>query len=197
MSWDLLHAGVEPDGRARAVLRVVDTDATRRLWPHRFALEVSVTVSGRMLDIALAVRNAGDEAFEFTAALHSYLAVRDAARTVVHGLAGARYRDKVLGRDDCVERTDELRIDGEVDRVYYCSPQRLEVREPERAMAIRATGFADTVVWNPGAKRAAALTDLELGGEARMLCVEAAAAANPVVLAPGAQWNGAQTLTAR
>ena len=40
------------------------------------------------------------------------------------------------------------------------------------------------------------MDDLEPGGFARMLCVEAAAASAPVRLAPGATWRGAQELTA-
>ncbi|MSQ98402.1 MAG: D-hexose-6-phosphate mutarotase, partial [Xanthomonadales bacterium] len=80
-------------------------------------------------------------------------------------------------------------------RVYRVAPQDLEVREHDRSMAVRATGFPDTVVWNPGIT-ARSLTDLEPGGETRMLCVEAAAAATPVVLAAGARWRGSQMLTA-
>jgi len=89
-----------------------------------------------------------------------------------------------------------LRITGEIDRVYRVAPQDLEVRERGRSMAIRASGFPDTVVWNPGATRAASLADLEPGGERRMLCVEAAAAAVPVELAGGTTWRGSQRLTA-
>ena len=110
---------------------------------------------------------------------------------------GAGYRDKVLDRDDCRESEPELRIADAIDRVYRMAPQNLEVPERARSLAIRACGFPDTVVWNPGAAAAASLADLEPGGEQRMLCVEAAAAAVPVVLAAGATWRGSQRLTAR
>jgi glucose-6-phosphate 1-epimerase len=196
MAWTLVRAGRQPDGSARAVLRLVDSDVTRQIWPHPFALELIVKVSGRTLDVGLVVANPGPGDFSFTAALHTYLDVREVARTTVHGLTGADYRDKASGRDDCVERADLLRIDGEVDRVYRCAPQPLVVNAPDRALAIRSTGFPDTVVWNPGPARAAALADLDPGGEARMLCVEAALAASPLILSPGARWQGTQTLTA-
>jgi glucose-6-phosphate 1-epimerase len=196
MAWTLAGAGRRADGSARAVLRLVDSDATRQLWPHPFALELAVTVSGRSLDVGLAVANTGPEEFSFTAALHTYLDVRDVARATVRGLTGAAYRDKVLGRNDCVERAEVLRIAGEVDRVYRCAPQPLVVDAPGCALAIRSTGFPDTVVWNPGPARAAALADLGPGSEARMLCVEAALASSPLALLPGARWQGTQTLTA-
>ncbi len=67
--------------------------------------------------------------------------------------------------------------------------------EPMRAMSVRATGFPDTVVWNPGELAGAALNDLDPGGYARMLCVEAAAVRTPVKLGPGERWQGSQSLT--
>ncbi len=196
-AWELARAGREDDGSARAVLRLADSEMTRRLWPHRFVLELAVTVTGRTLDVSLAVTNTGAGEFTFTAALHTYLRVIDISKTAVRGLVGAGYRDKVLGRDDCRESAPELRIEGEIDRVYRVAPPDLEVREQDRSMALRATGFPDTVIWNPGAVRAAAIADFEPGGETRMLCVEAAAAAMPVVLAAGATRRGSQMLTAR
>jgi glucose-6-phosphate 1-epimerase len=58
------------------------------------------------------------------------------------------------------------------------------------------TGFADAVLWNPGAERASTLGDLEAGGWLRMLCVEAAVIGKPVTLAPGERWTGQQRLLA-
>jgi glucose-6-phosphate 1-epimerase len=195
-SWHLASTGQAEDGSACALLRLADSDATRQLWPHAFALELAVTLSGPWLDVSLSVTNAGTEDFTFTAALHTYLRVADVAATTVHGLVGARYHDKARRLRDCRESAPALRIDGEVDRIYCATPGDLEVREPARAMAIEATGFPDTVVWNPG-PIAASLADLEPGGEKRMLCIEAAAAANPVAVPAGSTWRGSQRLTAR
>ena len=119
------------------------------------------------------------------------------AATTIHGLKGANYFDKVGGIPDCREMADALRIAGPVDRIYRTAPRDLEVRERDRATVLRATGFPDTVVWNPGAEAATSLADLEPDGERRMLCVEAAAAAAPVALVAGASWQGSQSLTAR
>ena len=194
--WHLASAGQAADGSACAILRLADSDATRRMWPHAFALELAVALSGPWLDVRLCVTNAGTERFAFTAALHTYLRVGDTAATTVHGLGGTRFHDKVLGRRDCRQSAHDLRIDGEVDRIYCAAPADLEAREPARALGLEATGFPDTVVWNPG-PAAAALADLETGGEKRMLCIEAAAAANPVLLGAGSTWRGSQRLTAR
>jgi glucose-6-phosphate 1-epimerase len=158
---------------------------------------MSVTAAGGTLGLGLAVHNTGRDALAFTGALHTYLRVADVAHAAVHGLRGAGYRDKVKGTDGEIEAADALRVVGPIDRVYYAAPADLELREPGRTLAIATTGFADTVVWNPGAAGGAAMADLEPDGYARMACVEAAAARDPVTVNPGAQWRGTQTLTAR
>lgn len=194
--WALLAAERTGDGAARAVLRLGDSPTTRALWPHAFTTELTVTVAGQTLAVALAVANGGAAPFDFTGALHTYLRVDDVGRAVVRGLAGARYRDKVLGADGVLETAAELRIDGEIDRVYHAAPADLGVHEPARTTTIRATGFPDTVVWHPGTKRAAALDDLGPGGHRHMLCVEAAVARAPVTVNPGERWVGTQRLGA-
>jgi glucose-6-phosphate 1-epimerase len=195
--WALVDAHRTPAGAARGVFRLGDTNATRGLWPHRFAVELTVTVAGRQLEVGFAVTNTGASTFAFTGALHTYLRMTDVGTASVHGLQHARYRDKALGVDDVLEAESALRIDREIDRAYYAAPADLEARAPDRTTAARATGFPDTVVWNPGAVRGATLEDLEPDGHLRMLCVEAAIARSPVELAPGVRWQGTQVLTAR
>lgn len=194
-AWDLVRAGTIAGGAAQAVLRLADSAATRALWPHAFALALTVTATREALALELAVGNPGDAPFAFTGALHTYLRVAAIAQTFVRGLSGTRYRDKVGRRDDVAETAALLAIDRPLDRVYHAAPDPLVVIEPTRALAIRATGFADTVVWNPGPGTGAGPSDLEPRAHERMLCVEAAAARVPVVVAPQATWRGAQTLT--
>jgi glucose-6-phosphate 1-epimerase len=196
MAWDLVRAEVQDDGGASAVLRLANSAATWLIWPHAFALELEIRLSGSSLEVALTVRNPGSSRFEFTVALHTYLHVADIATTTVHGLQGALYYDKVRRADDCRETAPDVRIDGAVDRVYRAAPQDLRIHEQGQSVAIRATGFPDTVVWNPGAEGVLALVDVEPGEEKGMLCVEAAAATTPVVLEAGATWRGTQALTA-
>jgi len=194
--WELVRAARTAAGAAQAVLRLGDSPATRAQWPHAFALELTVTVTGRRLELALAVANTGAAAFEFTGALHTYLRIADVRRAVVRGLRGARYRDKVLATDGNLESGAALGFDREIDRVYYAAPHDLAAHEPGRTVAVRATGFPDTVVWNPGPQRGATLGDLEEDGYLRMLCVEAAVSRAPATVEPGGRWRGSQTLTA-
>lgn len=173
-----------------------DDEATRAIWPHAFRATYDVVVSVDALSLALTVENTGDEPFAFTAALHTYLRVHDVARVAIDGLRSVRYRDQTDGGAEHVEAADSLGIAGEVDRVYLDVPNGITLREPGRSLLVEADGFPDAVVWNPGAERAAALADLEPGDWRHFVCVEAAAIARPVHLAPGARWTGTQLLRA-
>lgn len=197
LPWTLADAGALGDGRARATLRLADSAATRAVWPHRFVAELTVTVGGPALEVALAVENPDDAPLAFTGALHTYLRVGDVAAASLHGLRGLRYRDAAAGGAERVEHDAALRVRGEVDRIYLDVATALELRDADvPVLTLAMAGFRDVVVWNPGAERAAALPDMEPGGWARMLCVEAAVVGEPVVLEAGARWRGAQTLTA-
>ena len=87
-------------------------------------------------------------------------------------------------------------VDGEVDRVYY------DVRRPQLlnagnlSLGIQSQGFPDVVVWNPWVDLCAGLKDMPPDGWRHMLCVEAAAVRKPVIVQPGEEWFGRQTLVA-
>ncbi|MFT5739084.1 MAG: glucose-6-phosphate 1-epimerase [Gammaproteobacteria bacterium] len=193
--WKLL--GVEQIGdSAQAILQLEDSAATRAIWPHAFRATLTVTVAGSLLRLEFKVQNTGATPFTFTAALHSYLQVHDISKTVVENLGNSRYWDAVTGDLDNTQLAPELRFNGEVDRVYGQVPVPVVVHEPGRRMTVLATGFPDVVLWNPGAKKCAALSDIEPAGYRRMLCVEAAVINEPPELQAGESWCGAQELRA-
>jgi len=180
---------------ALAVLQITDDEATRALWPHAFALELTVCVRGDRLDVELEVTNTGDEAFDFMAALHTYLRVAEVEAARLTGLHGCNYEDSTT-RTMRVDAADAVRIGGEVDRIYYGVDTPLVLSEARQRLRIEAANFADVVVWNPWQEKAAAMADLALGDFRRFLCVEAALIGRPLQLAAGEQWWGRQTLIA-
>jgi len=194
--WSLGGIGRKADGTSEADFVLRDSAETRAIWDVAFKAVVAVSVVARRLAITLHVENVGETTLTFTAALHTYLRVRDVAETEIHGLRGTSYRvtgDRALIVDD----EDRLVAHDYVDRVYIGAPSRLELRERDRAMIIDAEGFHDAVIWNPGRERAAALHDLEPGDESHFVCIEAAVVQTPVTLGPGRRWAGTQTLSAR
>ena len=88
-----------------------------------------------------------------------------------------------------------LFIAGEVDRVFADAPKQLRLNYGTgESLAIRQGGFADTVVWCPGPELAAGFSDMPGADWQRMLCVEAAAAAQPVTVLADGHWQGWQKL---
>ena len=202
-----------------------EDEETLALWPHRFELGLTVSLSTQRLDLTLTVRHVGDrEPLAFTAALHTYLRVRRIDEVAIRGLEGLALRDALApasaentgsdarsqgaGAQEGTVSTRrgpaELRIVGEFDQAFFDVPGPLQIREWDAAGQLRSDGlrldltqdgFADAVVWNPGPIKAAELSDLTPGGEQHFVCVEAAQVGRPVSLAPGATWQGRQTLS--
>lgn len=193
--WQLQSASRLADGTAVATLSLQDNEQTRAIWSHAFKLELQVSVFESTLELALSITNLDQQVITFTHALHTYLAVVDIDDVQVLGLQHRRYQDSALGLKNCEQANEVLRIQGEVDRIYNCSPQPLLVREVRNDLSIATIGFTDTVVWNPGADKGAAFNDMQAEGYRKMLCIEAAVIENPINLAPGASWTGKQILT--
>lgn len=191
--WDVVEQ-TNRDDFAMLCLAIEDDEQTRALWPHAFRAELTVVLEANRLDVELAVENIGNEAFEFTAALHSYLRVAEVENAHLQGLAGVEYRDAAHGNKICQEQNWEVTVEDEVDRVYHDVKKPLLLSEGGRNLGIYNEGFPDVVVWNPWVDLCAKLQDMEPKDFRRMLCVEAAAARKPVRLPVGETWFGRQAL---
>jgi glucose-6-phosphate 1-epimerase len=181
---------------ASATFELEASDETRQVWPAEFRSILRVEAGGDQLLVQLRVENRGASSLSFTGALHTYLAVSDADNLSLTGLRGVRYRESGAPSELTVDLESSIGLSREIDRVYVGAPSPLVLREPGRELVIDTSGFPDVVVWNPGAARASKLDDMEPNGERRMICVEAAAVQEPIVLAAGEQWSGAQILEA-
>lgn len=177
----------------RATFELTHGPATAA-WPRAFTLRLQIGLGAGALAIALEVINTGDEAFDFTAALHSYLAVDDVEAAALHGLDGCRYEDSVEDGAARQQAHDVLRFTGEVDRIYGAPSRPLVLHDGPHRTTIEQHGFADTVVWNPGAALAATIADLAPHEYRRFVCVEAGQVLQPVHLPPSARWSGTQYL---
>jgi glucose-6-phosphate 1-epimerase len=191
-TWELVSARHEKN-YACATLRLTDCDATRAIWPHAFVAELTVMIEGNRLDVEFEVENTGADAFSFSAALHSYFSVASANNCQLQGLDGVCYLDQTAGGKLKREEGETLLLQEEVDRIYLDVGKPLLLWEPARHLAIEAEGFPDVVVWNPWLEKCAALDDMPPDGYRQMICIEAAAVAQPVALEAGGVWSGRQT----
>ena len=191
-AWQLETAEVRGE-HAFAVLTLRDDAATRAIWPHAFTLELTVSVDAQRLEMELAVLNTGDSAFEFQAALHTYLGCGDVRRVQLEGLLDQNYHDAVLDQPR-QQWIDVVTIAQELDRIYWNAPRELTLREAGRRRLIQSQAFEDVVVWNPGPEKCATLPDMPDDDWVQMLCVEAAQIGERVRLGAGEEWVGMQTL---
>lgn len=164
-------------------------------WVHDCRLELSVGLAPGCLEVTLTVFNHGREPLPFTGALHTYLALADADVATVSGwsLDGALPGwDSVAGRP--CGTAPLLALRGEVDRILPAAPGALRLDDGHHRLDIEQSGWNDTVVWNPGADKCAAMSDMPAGGERFMACIEAAQALTPALVPPGGVWTGSQRL---
>lgn len=194
--WSVTGLEVLPDRRTRVRLALSDSEHTRALWGHAFALELVVT-AGTELDVELVVRNPGPTAFDCTGALHSYFAISDIAAIRIDGLGGGEYLDKVLNHQRLTQ-AGPIEITRETDRVYVDTKADCVIADAgwRRAIRIGKRGSRTTVVWNPWVERARQLGDFGDDEYRGMVCVETANAANDVVtVEPGGEHRLATTLS--
>ena len=190
--WSEWETRENADGSTTVILGVESSPETLAIWPHAFRLAMEITV-GKTLQLALVTRNTGDAAFTITQAMHTYFAVGDIAQTTVTGLEGTQYLDKAADGNGATKQQDgAISINSEVDRVYLGVPAELAIVDGalNRTIRITSSGNKTAVVWNPWAKIAAGMADLQDDDYTRFVCVETTNAADDVVSIPaGAEFR--------
>lgn len=192
-AWQLESTG-DTDGAtwAQFILRHTDLpEAIAASWPWAFVLRLRVAVQSQSLELHLSVHNTGEQAFPFSAALHSYFAIDRLSEARVGGLQRVRYSDETP--QDALQAEEELQFSDKLDRIYYQLPGALTLQSGGHTLRLEQQGFTDAVVWNPGAQDAAALPDLADDEYQRFICIEPALI-QPDLLAAGAEWTGRQRL---
>ncbi|KAK5162760.1 uncharacterized protein LTR77_011191 [Saxophila tyrrhenica] len=173
------------------------SEEAKKQWPYAFGLVYSVTLGKDGLQTMLNVTNQGKEMFEFQMLLHSYFRVDDVTRCSVNGLGSTTYIDKVLDAKEHQQSTPELRITGEVDRVYKSIKQDTTsiVQDGKSRLDVQRDRLVDSVVWNPWIEKAKGMGDFEpKDGYKNMVCVEVGAVDGWQKLEPGETFEGGQIL---
>ena len=200
MTWHLLENSSDTTAQ---VFELQANDTTRSIWPVNFRALLTVDLQVQQLKISLRVENHGDQSFTFTGALHTYLAVSAIDQVSVHGQSQQPEWDAVL--DTHQTCSGQLSFSSEFDRVYDVIPKVLEQNQSEQAAPTwrlhdgsqilkitQSDAWGQSVVWNPGAQKAAQLTDLPANGYQQMLCIEAARVNTPIEVPASQAWEAWQ-----
>ena len=153
-------------------LRMSLDSVTSELFPYDYHIALGAQAADD-LRICLDVTNRDARPFTIEEALHAYLHVGDIERIRILGLDGATFVDKT--RDGQVaEQSGDLVLTAETDRAYV-STSSVDVVDPvlRRTLRVDKEGSASTIVWNPWATKAAAMSDIGEESWKTFVCVEA------------------------
>jgi len=162
------------------------TAETKKWWPADFHLVHRATF-GSALSLELLVRNTGAASFRFEEALHAYFRMGHIDKVRLQGLNNVQYLDKTdLNRTKTQQ--GPIVIVSETDRVYLNTKGAIELEDHSlhRRLGVAKENSLTTVVWNPWALKAKALSDFGAAEWMQMVCIEASNVADAAVeLAPG------------
>ena len=180
--WQVMEAGIEPDGTTRLTLRLEVNEKTRAQWPYDCTLDLTVIV-GETLRMELATENTGTTDFVIGEALHTYFQISDIGAVQVHGLEDCEYWDKV-GGSTLKKQAGTISFSAETDRVYINTPDECVIEDDKlkRNIHIAKSGSLATVVWTPWTDKANKMGDMgKPDGWREMVCVESVNAIENIV----------------
>ena len=179
--WSVLSTTALENGVSKIVLEFVDSEETRLIWPFQFHLSLEIII-GDSLRLELLTRNTGNQVFSITEALHSYFNVGDITQVKALGLEQTEYLDK---NENFAKTFQEgaITIATETDHIHTDIQHKLLIDDPvfQRKIEISSSGNNNVVVWNPWAKGAAAMKDLDKHDYKHFICLEIANAATDSV----------------
>ncbi|KAJ1637285.1 aldose-1-epimerase [Pavlovales sp. CCMP2436] len=187
--WEVVSTSPVPE--PTVLFRLVDSAETRAMWDYAFEAHYTVTLAKDRLKTSFKVLNTGNDAFSFTAALHSYFDISSIANLKIKGnFKGATYLDKMTTPpQEVVATSDEIIISKETDCVYKGVSGEVKLIDSGKGTTLAVQckqGWRDTVIWNPYGN-----TDM---GFDNFVCAEAALASFPFTLKPGVEWTGVMDL---
>jgi len=185
--WQVAFAALAGDD-LHLTLTLAPDEASRSLGFDHFQLAYEL-VLGAELRMRLTVANQAETSLHFEEALHTYLAVGDAAQVEIRGLANTEFLDKTDNLQRKRQTEEVLTLTQETDRPYLNTAATVTLDDPilRRRIAVAKTNSLTTVVWNPWSTAGAKLPDMDPDSWRSMTCIETAnAAENAIILAPHA-----------
>ncbi|MCK5889926.1 MAG: D-hexose-6-phosphate mutarotase [Methylococcales bacterium] len=172
--WTVASVDSLANGDTKIKLEFVDSEKTRKLWPHAFYLSLKITI-GESLTLDLFAENRGVALFSMTEALHTYFNVGDSRQIEILGLERTEYLDKGEGFVP-VCQIGAIKLSEATDHIHKDVKRDITINDPvfNRKIKIVSSGNKNVVVWNPWAKGAKKIADLDGEDYKHFICVEIA-----------------------
>ena len=171
--------------KTELTLGIRSDEATMKMWPHEFDLELKVSVTMK-LNLTLTTVNTGKEPFDFSCGFHPYFLLRSCRDVIVRGLDGCAYIDASGEKPVEGKQSGDVALTKIYDHVFTlpAAPKyEFAILDSglRRAIAMASSGNGKAVVWNPG--DAYVVDDHSADDWRKFVCVE-----------PVSDWPGGRTL---
>ncbi len=171
--WNLTKTSVDANGNVKLVFAMPDDVSVKANWPVA-KVNFIVTIADK-LTMELAVANLSTEIFGFENCFHTYFQVGDINQISISGLEKSPFDDFAAGAGGARRAGESsiLRITKETNRVYFDSPQTIEIRDEKlkRVIHIEKLNSKSSVVWNPWTTQKMP-EDWDASEHLKMVCVE-------------------------
>jgi glucose-6-phosphate 1-epimerase len=171
LNWRLVHHHDYQLG-SELLFELTDNPTTRALWPHAFIARIRIQL-GHCINVGFSYETVGVKGVNATAALHSYLHVKDIEQVGLLGL-GPRYRE--AGQ---LQRNGQVTLlQGVTDRIYDAPTPYTTINDLgyNRTLSLWHRGHSDVVLWNPWQE----LTDAPEQQWRNFVCLETARIHRPL-----------------
>ncbi|GAA5994968.1 glucose-6-phosphate 1-epimerase [Rhodotorula paludigena] len=199
--WEYVGAQDEGEG-IKATFKLEPNEQIQALFTLPFVLTYTVHLLPYSLSLSLSVANPSSAIapLPFQALLHSYFRLPDSVHprdVLVTPLENLAFADKAGPKDGLTKEAERRKVvdvdgpGGEVDRVYFRAPDRLELATGAAGtVRVHKKGLPDVVLWNPGPEKGAKIGDMEDRGWERYVCLEPGLVEPFQFLDPGKSWEG-------
>jgi glucose-6-phosphate 1-epimerase len=198
--WEVVQSSWNPDQNSASIsLRLIESENTLKVWPFKFEVILTVQISFRasqrpVFEQTMKVVNTDANAFEFTAAFHTYFQVKNVRETTLSNFKNVKYMDKVLNHL-CDGTSDTIKLVDQTDRVFYEAPEKVEIAHGDEKTFLESINFKDKVVWNVWEAGAKKMADMGDNDWVNYICVEPAVVKTPINLKPGETWSGTHRIS--
>ena len=186
MYWDVLEITTQKTGETLVRLQLCSSEKTKVYWNQEFCAEITIII-GKKLSTTLKITNTSTEAFEYSAALHSYFNLSSLENISIEGLQNTKFHDQ-LEQNDSIQESPVLEILKAETRHYYDTEATCTINDSiyRRRISVAKAGSKITTIWNPGEETCIAIDDMPDDAFYTFVCVEAVNAFNHTInLAPG------------
>jgi glucose-6-phosphate 1-epimerase len=167
--FSLVYSEEIDESTTEILLRLTDSQTSRKLWNYKFELNLKITISDT-LHVELQTINKDRQEFTLTQAFHTYFNISDISDVSIIGLDKKPYLDALDG--EIKRQKGELRFDSEYDAVYQEVDVEILLKDKYRNISIKTDGSSSAVVWNPWIDKCSRMSYINKEAYREFVCLE-------------------------